>query len=42
MLLRDVPAFVDQAHTPAAFAFRAIDDRLDGRGGTTNVPTHSV
>ncbi|OJF14514.1 hypothetical protein [Couchioplanes caeruleus] len=30
MLLRGVPAFVDQAHTPAAFAFRSIDDRLDG------------
>jgi hypothetical protein len=29
-LLRGVPAFVDQAHTPAAFAYRSIDDRLDG------------
>jgi hypothetical protein len=29
-LLRGVPAFVDQAHTPAAFAFRSIEDRLDG------------
>jgi len=29
-LLRGVPDFVDRAHTPAAFAFRSIDDRLDG------------
>ncbi len=29
-LLRGVPAFVDRAHTPAAFAFRSIEDRLDG------------
>jgi hypothetical protein len=29
-LLRGVPAFVDKAHTPAAFAYRSIDDRLDG------------
>jgi hypothetical protein len=25
-LLRQVPRFVDQAHTPAAFAFRVVDD----------------
>lgn len=31
MLLRGVPDFVDRAHTPAAFAYRSIDDRLDGR-----------
>ncbi|MFC4066716.1 hypothetical protein [Actinoplanes subglobosus] len=29
-LLRGVPDFVDRAHTPAAFAFRSIEDRLDG------------
>lgn len=30
-LLRSVPAFVDRAHTPAAFTFRVIDDRVAGR-----------
>lgn len=29
-LLAEVPAFVDRARTPAAFAFRAIEDRLAG------------
>jgi hypothetical protein len=29
-LLRGVPEFVDQAHTPAAFAYRSNVDRLDG------------
>jgi hypothetical protein len=29
-LLRGVPDFVDRAHTPAAFAFRSIEDRLAG------------
>lgn len=30
-LLRSVPPFVDRAHTPAAFAFRVVDDRVAGR-----------
>ncbi|MEV4283622.1 hypothetical protein AB0J56_48265, partial [Actinoplanes xinjiangensis] len=45
-LLRGVPAFVHQAHTPAAFAFRSIEDRLDGlvdldtqRSSDTRPPT---
>ncbi|MFG3713384.1 hypothetical protein ACIBTZ_08735 [Micromonospora sp. NPDC049460] len=32
-LLRQVPGFVDRAHTPAAYAFRVVDDyavRLPG------------
>src|SRR4051812_11821228 len=29
LLLYAVPEFVDRAHTPAAFAFRSIEDRLD-------------
>ncbi|WP_412751472.1 hypothetical protein [Krasilnikovia sp. M28-CT-15] len=41
MLLHGVPGFVDRAHTPAAFAFRSIEERLeetaaraaDGAGG---------
>lgn len=47
VLLHGVPAFVDRAHTPAAFAFRSIEDRLDGlvdlgtQRGTAGQPTQS-
>ncbi|WP_254909932.1 hypothetical protein [Micromonospora sp. NBS 11-29] len=34
-LLRQVPAFVDRAHTPAAYAFRVVDDYAAEQGAGT-------
>ncbi|SCF22537.1 hypothetical protein GA0070558_16014 [Micromonospora haikouensis] len=34
-LLRQVPGFVDRAHTPAAYAFRVVDDYATEQGAAT-------
>jgi hypothetical protein len=41
-LLRGVPAFVDKAHTPAAFAFRSIEERLEEAADRADTRTTST
>ncbi|WP_433121924.1 hypothetical protein [Micromonospora sp. CA-246542] len=41
-LLRQVPGFVDQAHTPAAYAFRVVDDYATEQGAAATQADRTV